>query len=154
DHVIVATGAFGAAHTPALAAQLPAAISSLHTDDYWEPEDLPPGGVLVVGSGQSGLQIAYELASAGRDVTVAIGKHGWVPRRVYGRDQMRWRWDRGDYHSVVADPEHPKADYPFTFLARWGAVDFNPRTVRHAGARLVGHVVGVDGTRIAFARDL
>jgi putative flavoprotein involved in K+ transport len=154
DHVIVATGAFGSAHTPALAAHLPASIQSLHTDDYWAPEDLPPGGVLVVGSGQSGLQIACELANAGRDVTVAIGRHGWVPRRVYGYDQMRWRWDIGDYHAVVADPEQPLADYPFTFLARWGVSDFNVRTAWQAGARLAGHVVGVDGTRILFARDL
>jgi len=153
-HVIVATGAFGRAHTPALAANLPASIQSLHTDDYWAPEDLPPGGVLVVGSGQSGLQIAYELANAGRDVTVAIGKHGWVPRRVYGRDQMRWRWDIRDYHAIVADPDRPKADYPFTFLARWGVSDFNVRTVWQAGARLAGHVVGVDGMRIMIARDL
>jgi putative flavoprotein involved in K+ transport len=153
-HVIVATGAFGAAHTPALAANLPASIQSIHTDDYWAPEDLPPGGVLVVGSGQSGLQIAYELAHAGRDVTVAIGKHGWVPRRVYGRDQMKWRWDNGSYHAIVGDPDRPKADYPFTFLARWGVSDFNVRTVWEAGTRLAGHVVGVDGTRIMFARDL
>ena len=153
-HVIVATGAFGAAHTPALAAQLPAAITSLHTDDYWAPEDLPPGGVLVVGSGQSGLQIAYELANAGRDVTVAIGRHGWVPRRVYGRDQMLWRWDRRDYQAIVADPERPRADYPFTFLARWGDRDFNVRTVWQAGVRLAGHLVGVDGARVTFARDL
>src|SRR6185369_3859475 len=124
-HVIVATGAFGAAHTPGLAAQLPASIHSFHTDDYWAPEDLRPGGVLVVGSGQSGLQIAYELANAGRDVTVAIGKHGWVPRRVYGRDQMWWRWDSGNYHTIVGDLERPKADYPFTYLARWGVSDFN-----------------------------
>src|SRR5580765_4559848 len=154
SHVIVATGAFGAAHTPALAANLPASIQSLHTDDYWAPEDLPPGGVLVVGSGESGLQIAHELANAGRDVTVAIGKHGWVPRRVYGRDQMRWRWEHGDYRSVVGDPDRPKADYPFTFLARWGLEDFNVRTAWRSGVRLAGHLVGVDGTRVTFAPDL
>jgi putative flavoprotein involved in K+ transport len=154
DHVIVATGAFGAAHTPALATNLPASILSMHTDDYWAPEDLPPGGVLVVGSGQSGLQIAYELANSGRDVTVAIGKHGWVPRRVYGRDQMWWRWDNGNYHAIVGDPDRPKADYPFTFLARWGMSDFNVRTVWQAGARLAGHLIGIDGTHVTFARDL
>ena len=153
-HVIVATGAFGAAHTPSLASHLPASVQSLHTDDYWAPEELPPGGVLVVGSGQSGLQIAHELVSAGRDVMVSVGKHGWVPRRVYGRDQMTWRWENRDYHAIVADPERPKADYPFTFLARWGVSDFNVRTVWQAGARLAGHVVGVDGMSIRFARDL
>lgn len=153
-HVIVATGAFGAAHKPALAARLPASVQSLHTDDYWAPEDLVPGGVLVVGSGQSGLQIAYELANAGRDVTLAIGRHGWVPRRLYGKDQMRWRWDNGDYRTIVGDPDRPKAEYPFTFLARWGASDFNVRTVWQAGARLAGHLVDAEGTRLAFAGDL
>lgn len=154
DHVVVATGAFGNASVPGLAANLSPALHSIHTDDYWSPEDLPPGGVLVVGSGQSGLQIADELALAGRAVVVAVGRHGWVPRRVYGYDQMRWRWDNGDYRSVVADPDHPKADYPFTFLARWGTADFNVRTVWRSGVRLAGRLVEVDGTRVAFAPDL
>jgi putative flavoprotein involved in K+ transport len=154
DHVVVATGAFGAAHTPALAAQLPASILSLHTDDYWAPEDLPPGGVLVIGSGQSGLQIAWELAKAGRDVIVAVGRHGWVPRRVYDRDQMTWRFDLRDFQTIVGDPDHPRADYPFTLLARWGDSDFNVRTVWQAGVRLAGHAVGIDGSRIRFAPDL
>jgi putative flavoprotein involved in K+ transport len=154
DHVVVATGAFGNASVPGLAANLPPALHSIHTDDYWAPEDLPSGGVLVVGSGQSGLQIADELARAGRPVVVAVGRHGWVPRRVYGHDQMRWRWDNGDYRSIVADPDHPKADYPFTFLARWGTADFNVRTVWRSGVRLAGRLVGIDGTRVVFAPEL
>jgi len=154
DHIVVATGAFGGPRVPALAANLAPGIHSIHTDDYWAPEDLPAGGVLVVGSGQSGLQIADELARSGRPVVVAVGRHGWVPRRVYGRDQMRWRWDTGDYRSVVADPECPKADYPFTILARWGMEDFNVRTAWLSGVRLAGHLVGVDGTRVTFAPDL
>lgn len=83
NHVVVATGAFGNPSVPALAANLAPGIHSIHTDDYWAPEDLPAGGVLVVGSGQSGLQIADELARGGRPVVVAVGRHGWVPRRVY-----------------------------------------------------------------------
>jgi len=153
-HVVVATGAFGDARVPAMAANLAPAIHSIHTDDYWAPEDLPEGGVLVVGAGQSGLQIADELARAGRAVTVAVGRHGWVPRRVYGRDQMHWRWDNGDYRSVVADPEKPTLDYPFTFLARWGEVDFNVGTAWRSGVRLAGHLLAVDGTRATFAPDL
>jgi putative flavoprotein involved in K+ transport len=154
DHVIVATGAFGAASVPAMAAKIAPWITSLHTDEYWAPEDLPEGGVLVVGSGQSGLQIADELARAGRAVTVAVGRHGWVPRHVYGRDQMWWRWDNGDYRSVVGDAEKPTLDYPFTFLARWGNDDFNIRTVWRSGVRLAGRLVDLDGTRAAFAPDL
>jgi putative flavoprotein involved in K+ transport len=151
DHVVVATGAFGNAHLPALAANLSPSILALHTDDYWAPEDLPPGGVLVVGSGQSGLQIADELARDGRSVIVAVGKHGWVPRRVFGRDQMWWRMDNGDYRTIVNDPDHPKADYPFTFLARWGVKDFNVRTVWQSGVRLAGRVAGIAGTQVTFA---
>jgi putative flavoprotein involved in K+ transport len=154
DHVIVATGAFGHASTPGLAARLSPAIHSIHTDDYWAPEDLPSGGVLVVGAGQSGLQIAQELGRAGRSVTVAVGRHGWVPRRVYGRDQMIWRLDNGDYRSIVADADHPKADYPFTFLSRWGPDDFNVRTVWQGGVRLAGYVVAVEGTRVTFGSSL
>ncbi len=154
DHVIVATGAFGDPSVPALAANLSPEIHSIHASDYWAPENLPAGGVLVVGAGQSGLQIASELACGGRSVLVAVGRHGWVPRRVYGRDQMRWRWDNGDYGSIVADPDRPKADYPFTVLARWGVEDFNVRTVWRSGVRLAGHLVGVDGTCVTFAPDV
>lgn len=104
--------------------------------------------------GQSGLQIAYELLLAGRSVTVAVGRHGWVPRRVYGRDQNYWRLENGDFASVVADPADPKADYPFTALSRWGVTDFNVRTVWQAGARLAGHLVSIEGGRLTFADDL
>lgn len=154
DAVIVATGAFGRARIPSLAAALPAGVRSLHVDDYWAPEDLPPGGVVVIGSGQSGLQIADELVKAGRDVWVAVGRHGWVPRRLYGRDQNSWRLENGDFFSVVGNPEQPAIDYPFTPLARWGREDFNVRTVWRDGVRLAGHLASIESGRMRFAPDL
>ena len=154
DAVIVATGAFGHARIPAVASALPAGVRSIHTDDYWAPEDLPPGGVLVVGSGQSGLQIADELVRAGREVWVAVGRHGWVPRRLYGRDQNSWRLENGDFFSVVGNPEQPAVEYPFTPLARWGREDFNVRTVWQDDVRLAGHLVSIEGGRLHFAPDL
>lgn len=154
EAVIVATGAFGQARIPALASALPAGIRSIHADDYWAPEDLPPGGVVVVGSGQSGLQIADELVQAGRDVWVAVGRHGWVPRRLYGRDQNYWRLENGDFFSVVGNPEQPAAEYPFTPLARWGREDFNVQTIWRDGVRLAGHLESIDGGRLSFAPDL
>lgn len=154
DAVIVATGAFGHARIPTVAAALPAGIRSIHTDNYWAPEDLPPGGVIVIGSGQSGLQIADELAKAGRDVWVAVGRHGWVPRRLFGRDQNYWRLENGDFQSVVGNPELPAVDYPFTPLARWGREDFNVQTVWRDGVRLAGHLESIDGGRLRFAPDL
>ncbi len=154
EAVVIATGAFGHAKVPAIASEVPSGIRSIHTDDYWAPENLDAGGVLVVGAGQSGLQIAYELVGAGREVTVAIGRHGWIPRRLFGRDQNWWRQQNGDFARIVADPEEPTLAYPFTSLSRWGVTDFNPRTVFQAGARFTGHLLGIDGARARFAPDL
>ena len=154
DHVVVATGAFGRAFVPAMAAALPAGIHSIHTDGYWAPEDLPPGGVVVVGSGQSGLQIADELARAGREVRVAVGRHGWVPRRLWGRDQNQWRLENGDYASVVANPEQPAADYPFTPLSRWGIDDFNLLTLSRSGVRFTGRLESIEERRLRFSPNL
>lgn len=155
DHVVVATGAFGAAWVPpALAASLPAGIHAIHTDDYWAPEDLPPGGVVVVGAGQSGLQIADELALSGRDVWVAVGRHGWAPRRMWGRDQNGWRLEMGDYRAVVGKPDEPRMDYPFTPLSRWGVEDFNLRTIARNGVRFTGHLEAIDDGRLHFAPNL
>jgi putative flavoprotein involved in K+ transport len=154
DAVIVATGAFGQGRIPALSSALPAGIRPIHTDDYRAPDDLPPGGVVVVGAGQSGLQIADELVKAGREVVVAVGRHGWVPRLLYGRDQMYWRLENGDLFSVVGNPDQPAADYPFTALSRWGREDFNVRTVWQDGVRLAGHLESIDGGRLHFASDL
>ena len=118
DAVVVASGAFGRPRIPAVAERLPPGIRSIHTDDYRNPAELPPGGVLVVGAGQGGLQIADELVKTGRPVWVAVGRHGWVPRKVYGRDQMYWRWENGDFRSVVAGPGATTAS---TRSPRWRA---------------------------------
>jgi putative flavoprotein involved in K+ transport len=154
DSVVVATGAFGRAFLPPMAGALPAAVHSIHTDQYWAPEDLPPGGVVVVGAGQSGLQIADELARAGRDVRVAVGRHGWVPRRLWGRDQNQWRLENGDYASVIANPDEPVAEYPFTPLSRWGVVDFNLLTISRNGVRFTGRLEAIVDGRLCFAPNL
>jgi putative flavoprotein involved in K+ transport len=154
DAVVVASGAFGRPRVPALAERLPSGIRSVHTDDYRNPADLPPGGVLVVGAGQAGLQIADELVKTGRPVWASVGRHGWVPRKVYGRDQMYWRLENGDFQSVVAGPDATTAVYPFTALARWGGDDFNVRTVHLDGARLLGHLEAIEGSRVRVAPDL
>lgn len=154
DAVIVATGAFGHPRIPSIASALPPAVRSIHTDQYWAPGDLPPGGVLVVGCGQAGLQVADELVTGGRDVWVAVGRHGWVPRRLYGRDQNYWRLENGDFFSVVGNPEQPAVEYPFTPIARWGRDDFNVQTVWRHGVRLAGHLESIEGGRLLFAPDL
>ncbi|MBA2266022.1 MAG: NAD(P)-binding domain-containing protein [Chloroflexi bacterium] len=89
DEVVVATGGFHVPKVPAIAEQLPA-MAQTHSHDYRNVSSLPEGAVLIVGSGQSGVQIAEELVEAGREVYLSVGSAGRVPRRYRGRDIFRW----------------------------------------------------------------
>jgi len=80
QNVVVATGTYQRARIPAFAADLPAEILQLHSEQYRNPTALPPGAVLVVGSGQSGCQIAEELRKSGRSVFLSVGSAGRGPR--------------------------------------------------------------------------
>jgi putative flavoprotein involved in K+ transport len=90
ERVVVATGSFHDPRIPAIGSQLPARITQLHSHDYRNERSLPGGAVLIVGSGQSGCQIAEELAEAGRDVYLSVGSAGHAPRRYRGCDIFRW----------------------------------------------------------------
>jgi putative flavoprotein involved in K+ transport len=89
--VVVATGAFQRPRTPALARELAPEIHQLHSSEYKNPFTLPDGPVLVVGAGNSGAQIALELARY-RKVWLAGRDTGHMPRRVLGRDVFDWIW--------------------------------------------------------------
>jgi putative flavoprotein involved in K+ transport len=78
--VVIATGACDRPRLPPWAAALPARIHRLHSAEHSAPDDLPPGGVLVVVAGATGVQIAAELRAAGRDVVLAVGRHTRMPR--------------------------------------------------------------------------
>jgi len=89
-NVVLATGFADEPRVPAIAAAGPAGVLQLHSSRYRSPDRLPPGGVLVVGAGPSGQQLAAELRRAGRDVTIAVGRHAWMPRRYRGKDIWHW----------------------------------------------------------------
>jgi putative flavoprotein involved in K+ transport len=91
DNVVVATGPFQRPRIPAVAAQLAPEIRQLHSSEYQSPFDLPDGPVLVVGAGNSGAQIALELARF-RKVWLAGPDTGHLPRRLLGRDLFAWLW--------------------------------------------------------------
>ena len=89
--VVVATGPFSVPRIPDLATRLAPDVVQLHSSAYRRPEDLPTGRVLVVGAGNSGVQIAEELAATGRTVSLAIGSRPrTVPQRPLGRDLFWW----------------------------------------------------------------
>src|SRR6476660_2622939 len=93
--VVLSTGAYQRPHRPAAAAALPADLLQIDVEDYRNPDELPPGAVLVVGSGQSGCQIAEELHKAGREVLLACGRAGWAPRRIGDHDVFWWLLETG-----------------------------------------------------------
>jgi putative flavoprotein involved in K+ transport len=90
-NVVVATGPFQRPRVPAMAEQLAPEIHQLHSHEYRSPFDLPEGDVLVVGTGNSGAQIALEL-SRSRKVTLAGRDLGRLPRRILGLDVFQWLW--------------------------------------------------------------
>jgi len=98
--VVIASGACNRPAVPALGASLPAALEQLTTFDYRNPDQVADGGVLVVGASATGVQVAAELARAGRPVTLAVGEHVRLPRTYRGRDVLWWMdatgvWDEG-----------------------------------------------------------
>jgi cation diffusion facilitator CzcD-associated flavoprotein CzcO len=89
--VVVATGPFQVPWTPPAAQQLDGSVTQLHSAGYRNPQSLPPGPALVVGGGNSGFQIAEELAAAGREVSLSIAiKAPMLPQRLAGRDLFWW----------------------------------------------------------------
>jgi len=97
DHAVVATGGYPIPVTPSFAGSLDTGIAQFHSEQYRNADQLPEGAVLVVGTGQSGAQIAEDLHLAGRQVHLAVGSAPRVARFYRGRDCMTWLSDMGLY---------------------------------------------------------
>ena len=108
DEIVVASGGYHTPIIPRLAERLPPAITQIHSNVYRNPAQLPDGAVLVVGSGQSGAQIAEDLHLAGRQVHLAVGDAPRCARFYRGRDVVAWLADMGYYEKTVDD--HPLRD--------------------------------------------
>jgi putative flavoprotein involved in K+ transport len=155
DVVVVCTGAYQRPHRPPATAALPAGLLVLDASDYTNPGALPDGEVLVVGSGQSGVQIAEELHIDGRGVTLACGRAPWSPRRLGELDIVTWLTRAGFYdqpRSTLGDSGRLVANLQATGAN--GGHDLHYRVLQATGVRLAGHLVGVAGHRAWFADDL
>jgi len=155
--VVIATGYHSRAVVPDLAARLAPGIAQLTPSRYRSPSSLPDGGVLVVGASASGVQIAHELALAGRRVVLAIGGHTRLPRRYRGRDILWWLDRVGALDRDVDDVPDAARARAEPSLQLVGTSD--PRGVdlgvlQTAGVVLVGRLRELDGTVAGFADDL
>jgi putative flavoprotein involved in K+ transport len=152
--VVVASGFQNVPQTPDYADALPTEIEQLHAADYRRPEELD-GPVLVVGGGQSGLQIAEDVLGAGHRVYLATSRVGRLPRQHRGRDAFDWMRDAGqlDLPRERADPAVIAATPP-QISGAGGGRTLSYQDLAKRGVILLGHAVGCDGRRLELAPDL
>ena len=155
--VVLASGECAAPVVPWFAAAAPAAVGQLHATRYRNPGQLAPGGVLVVGAGASGHQIADELARAGRPVVLAVGRHSRAPRRYRGRDIWSWLRVLGDLSRSLDDlPYDPRSSrvLGFPLDGRQGGRTIDLAVLAAAGVQIAGRLEGFAGDHALFAGDL
>lgn len=138
---------------PSLADAVPTDVTQVHSSHYRNPDQLPPGSVLVVGSGGSGSQIAEELCEAGRRVHLAVSRHRRVPRRHRGRDATWWLLALGVLDRPLADLPDGRPPPSLLVTGVGGGHDMDVRALRAQGVQLYGTVRGIADGVVTFAAD-
>src|SRR5215218_9623214 len=156
-NVVVASGDCAVPAVPWFAGSAPEPVAQLHASRYRAPASLAPGGVLVVGSGPSGHQIADELARAGRRVVLAVGRHARIVRRYRGRDIWAWLHALGDLSRAVDDLSPRARNRPRPALpldGRRGGRTIDLGSLADAGVRIAGRLEGFAGGHALFGSGL
>lgn len=155
-NVVVATGPFQRPKVPLLAASLPGDVVQLTPSAYRNPAQLPPGAVLIVGSGSSGCQICEELCDSGRRVYLSVGRCRRSVRRYRGRDTRWWASRMGTFERTVESLPSPAARTRCGTQVTGvrGGHDLDYRRFALDGVVLLGHLRGVEDGRLRFADDL
>jgi len=144
--VVVATGPFQVPFIPAAAGGLDSTVTQIHSADYRNPRALPDGHVLVVGGGNSGLQIAEEL-SASRRVDVSVGTNPpMLPQRLLGRDLFWWLTRLGAMRVPAESRLGRRVQARGEFV-----IGTSRRTLTRAGVTFRPRLVGAEGRTVRFA---
>ncbi|MEA1834780.1 MSMEG_0569 family flavin-dependent oxidoreductase [Methylobacterium durans] len=157
NEVVVASGGYHTPIIPRMAEKLPGSITQIHSNQYRNPDQLPEGEVLVVGSGQSGAQIAEDLHLAGRRVHLAVGDAPRCARFYRGRDVVTWLADMGYYEMTVDN--HPLRDgvrdnTNHYVTGRDGGRDIDLRRFALEGMKLYGLLEDYRDGSLRFRDDL
>ncbi|MGD8626407.1 MAG: NAD(P)/FAD-dependent oxidoreductase [Anaerolineae bacterium] len=155
-NVIVATGTFQRPKIPAFSQAISPDVIQIHSSLYRNPQQLPPGAVLVVGSGQSGCQITEELYQSGRQVYQCTSRVGRAPRRYRGKDFTWWLGRMGIIDDTVDDLDSPAERFnPNPHVTgKDGGHTLNLHRFALDGVILLGHLEGARGSKVWLADDL
>ncbi|MET4145493.1 NAD(P)/FAD-dependent oxidoreductase [Arthrobacter sp. UYCo732] len=162
-NVVLANGAFQLPRIPASAAAIPQHVRQLHSHDYRNPQQLPAGAVLVVGTGQSGGQIAEDLLDAGREVHLSVSSCPEAPRRYRGQDVFYWilqvNLHGPEYGINGLQTDHlpsPAARFACNPLisGNGGGHSIHVRDLGRRGVQLHGRFEGTDDGGLVFSDDL
>jgi putative flavoprotein involved in K+ transport len=156
DNVVIATGLYQSPRIPLFSVHISSNIVQIHSSQYRNPSSLPSGAVLVVGTGQSGAQIAQELYQSGRKVYLSIGSAGRVPRRYRGKDINDWFTWMGMFDTKVEELKSPKLKFHAhpQISGKNGGQSLNLHQFVRDGVVLLGHVRDARGGRVIVAPDL
>jgi putative flavoprotein involved in K+ transport len=153
--VVIATGPYQLPVIPAMSADVPNDIFQIHSNAYRNSAQLPPGAVLVVGSGASGCQIADDLNQSGRRVYLSVGRHSRVPRRYRGKDFAYWGPVLGRTEQIVDTvPEHLRKGAEILLTGAHGGYDVDLRAMAARGIVLLGRLQVVEDGAVMLADDL
>jgi len=156
-NVVVASGLFQTPRIPDYSRTIPSNILQLHSGAYRNPAALPPGAVLVVGSAQSGCQIAEELYQSGRKVYLCVGgSSGRMPRRYRGQDIFAWLIRTGFVNRTVANLPSPRARFAGNphLSGKNGGHILNLHQFYRDGVTLLGHLQGAQDGKVWLDADL
>jgi putative flavoprotein involved in K+ transport len=155
-NVVIATGLYQSPKIPGFSAAIPAEVLQIHSMEYRNPLALPEGAVLVVGTGQSGAQLAEELYQSGTKVYLSIGSAGRVPRRYRGKDINDWFTRMGMFDTEVGELKSPRdkfAPHP-QISGKNGGESLNLHQFSRDGVVLLGHLRDLNREKLIFQPDL
>jgi len=155
DNVVLSTGAFGNYKVPKISSNINQNIFQIHSAEYKNFNQLPSGGVMVVGSGQSGAQIAEDLLINGMDVSLALSKCGRRLRSYRGKDSSWWNYKMGLFDKTVDDVpfENRWKCSPHTSGAN-GGHEINLIDLSEKGLNLFGSVKDSKDNQLIFNDNL
>lgn len=155
-NVVIATGFYQTPKLPAFHKYITPKIHQIHSSEYQNPESLPEGAVLVVGSSQSGAQIAEELNENGREVYLSVSSAGRVPRTYRGKDVTLWEQSMGYFRRTADQLDSPKSRFASSAhtTGKDGGHTINLHQFARDGIHLIGRIINAKDNWISLAPDL